>query len=111
MKSLTGIVKSNKTAQTVIVEVTNLWQHPVYKKRVKRTKRYMAHNEIELNVGDTVLLSSTRPLSKLKRWKVEKVVATPRLRIESYKPVAKKKITKKAAKKAAKLKRTTKSTK
>lgn len=71
MKEMQGIVASAKTPQTVIVEITRKWQHPLYKKFVKRTKRYACHLEgIEVKEGDTVLIQSCRPMSRTKRFKV-----------------------------------------
>jgi small subunit ribosomal protein S17 len=58
-----------------VVEVTRLEQHPVYKKYVHKTKRYYAHDEAEsANIGDLVKIVETRPLSKLKRWKLASIV-------------------------------------
>lgn len=74
MKTLTGIVATNKATKTVSVKVTNLWRHPVYNKRVKRTKSYLAHDELGAQVGDTVRLVETRPISKLKHFKVSQIV-------------------------------------
>lgn len=77
MKPLTGIVKSNKMQKTIVVEITDRWQHPLYKKVVKRTKKYLAHDENETaKIGDLVSIVSSRPLSKLKKWTLHKVVET-----------------------------------
>lgn len=73
MKILKGKVVSDKMQKTVAVEVTSLWQHPLYQKRVKRSKRYLAHNELEAKEGDQVVIKETRPLSKNKRWVVTKI--------------------------------------
>lgn len=71
MKAIQGTVISLKTAKTAQVSVARLWQHPVYKKSVKRTKSYACHVEgIELEVGDTVLIQGTAPISKTKKFKV-----------------------------------------
>jgi small subunit ribosomal protein S17 len=67
-----GTVISNKMQKTVVVEVIDAIPHPVYSKIVKRSKKYYAHTDQQLNVGDTVVIVETRPLSKLKRWRVEK---------------------------------------
>lgn len=74
MKTLTGTVTSAKNAQTITVEVSKLWRHPVYKKRVTRSKKYQVHDEVGAKVGDQVLIESTRPLSKLKHFKVINVI-------------------------------------
>ena len=71
MKVMQGIVTSAKTPQTVTVMVTRKWQHPIYKKYVKRTKKYACHVEgIELKEGDNVSIQECRPISKTKRFKV-----------------------------------------
>lgn len=67
----TGVVVSNKMQKTVVVKVDRTFRHPVYEKVITRGKKYYAHNEsLTLNVGDTVKIQETRPLSKLKRWRV-----------------------------------------
>lgn len=75
MKTFEGIVKSAKMQKTAVVEVLRMWQHPVYKKRVKRTKRYLAHNELEVKTGDRVTIAEIRPLSKLKRFKITNILS------------------------------------
>lgn len=74
MKTLTGIITSNKAAKTVAVKVSKLWTHPVYKKRVKRSKSFLAHDEQGSKVGDKVMLGETRPISKLKHFKVLEII-------------------------------------
>jgi small subunit ribosomal protein S17 len=70
-----GIVVSNKMQKTVVVAVENLYEHGMYQKYIKRTSKFLAHNEQpDLNVGDRVVIEETRPLSKRKRWKVSEVV-------------------------------------
>lgn len=70
-----GEVVSNKMDKTVVVRVTRRYAHPHFRKVVKSYKHYYAHDpENSLNIGDIVKLVETRPLSKLKRWRVEKVV-------------------------------------
>ncbi len=70
-----GVVVSNKMQKTVVVAVESLVEHGMYQKYVKRTKKFLAHNETpELNVGDRVLIEETRPLSKRKRWNVREVL-------------------------------------
>lgn len=67
----TGVVVSNKMNKTVVVKVDRTFRHPVYEKVITRGKKYYAHNESKtLNIGDTVSIEETRPLSKLKRWRV-----------------------------------------
>ena len=66
-----GRVISNKMDKTVVVAVTRLFQHPVYKKTVKRVTRFKAHDENnKCTIGDTVKIIEVRPLSKEKRWAV-----------------------------------------
>ncbi len=70
-KIYTGKVVSNKMDKTVVVAVTRLFQHPVYKKTVKKVSKFKAHDEKnECQVGDGVKIIETRPLSKDKRWLV-----------------------------------------
>ena len=69
-----GVVVSAKMAKTVVVAVQRLVQHPVYRKTIKRTSTFMAHDEKGAKQGDTVRIVETRPLSKLKRWRVEEIV-------------------------------------
>ena len=74
-KTRQGVVLKNKMDKTVVVEVVRRFRHPKYPKFVKRRIRYRAHDaENACNVGDTVLLVETRPLSKTKRWKVKEIV-------------------------------------
>lgn len=72
MKKFIGIVVSDKQDKTVIVKVERIWQHPVYGKRVKRSKKYHAHDELGVKSGDQVEIIETKPVSKLKKWQVFK---------------------------------------
>jgi small subunit ribosomal protein S17 len=70
-----GKVVSDKMQKTVIVAVDTPRHHPVYKKTIRRVVKYYAHDENKISkLGDTVKLEETRPLSKLKRWRVVEVV-------------------------------------
>ena len=70
-----GVVVSNKMNKTVVVRVENLTQHAGYQKYIKRTSKFLAHNEENnLSVGDRVVIEETRPLSRRKRWNVKEVV-------------------------------------
>src|SRR5688572_12334346 len=70
-----GVVVSNKMQKTVVVAVENLVRHEMYQKYIKRTNKFLAHNEKpDVNVGDRVIIEETRPLSKRKRWNVKEVV-------------------------------------
>lgn len=71
-----GVVVSNKMAKTVTVKVERTIRHPEYEKVVKRAKKYYAHVDgQEIQVGQRVRIEETRPLSKLKRWRVLEVVS------------------------------------
>ena len=70
-----GVVVSNKMQKTVVVAVENLVKHEMYQKYIKRTNKFLAHNEDPaVNVGDRVIIEETRPLSKRKRWAVRQVL-------------------------------------
>jgi len=70
-----GVVVSNKMQKTVVVAVERISQHGMYQKYIKRTSKFLAHNERpDLNVGDRVVIEETRPLSKRKRWLVSEVL-------------------------------------
>ena len=72
-KTLEGVVTSNKMQKTVVVTVTTTMRHPEYSKVVKRNKKFYAHTERDdHNIGDKVTITQTRPLSKLKCWRVVK---------------------------------------
>lgn len=71
---LTGTVISNKMTKTVVVEIRRAKRHPLYGKVVRTTKRLKAHDEINCKVGDVVQIVESQPISKEKRWVVEKVV-------------------------------------
>lgn len=76
-KTKSGIVVSNKMQNTVVVTVEKTMQHPRYGKVINRSKKFYAHTDTnDLQIGDKVVISETRPLSKTKRWRVvEKLVA------------------------------------
>ena len=74
-QSLVGEVISTKMEKTVTVRVLREIPHPIYQKRVKRYKNYLAHvASVAPNDGDVVKISSTKPISKLKRWQVSQIV-------------------------------------
>ena len=74
-KTRTGKVVSNKMQKTIVVAVEDHVKHPLYGKIVKRTYKLKAHDEKnECNVGDTVKVMETRPLSKDKRWRLVEIV-------------------------------------
>jgi small subunit ribosomal protein S17 len=75
-QELVGVVTSAKMDKTIVVKVTRKAQHPLYRRVVRSAKKYYAHDEAgEARVGDTVRIVSTRPLSKLKRWRLKEVLA------------------------------------
>ena len=74
-RTMTGTVVSDKTDKTVVVAVPKQKHHRIYKKLIRLTKRYQAHDEENsCKIGDTVLIEETRPLSHSKRWRVVEVV-------------------------------------
>jgi small subunit ribosomal protein S17 len=74
-KVRTGKVVSNKMDKTIVVAVENHVKHPLYGKIVKRTYKLKAHDEKnECNIGDTVRVVETRPLSKDKRWRLTEII-------------------------------------
>ena len=74
-KSLIGIVVSDKMDKTVVVQVERLVKHSVYKKYVRRRKKFSAHDEANTcQIGDTVEIRQSRPISKSKHWRVSKVL-------------------------------------
>lgn len=74
-KTRVGIVVSNKMDKSIVVAVVRRVRHPLYKKYFNKTKKYMAHDEENTcQVGDTVRISETRPLSARKRWRLDVVV-------------------------------------
>ncbi len=74
-KERVGIVTSDKMSKSITVMVERQVKHPKYGKFIKRSSKFMAHDEkSEAHIGDTVRISETRPLSKLKRWRLVEVV-------------------------------------
>ena len=73
-RRITGVVTSNKMTKTVVVEITRVFRHPLYRKVVHTSKRVKAHDEIGCQIGDRVQIVESRPLSRDKCWVVESVV-------------------------------------
>lgn len=74
-KTRVGVVTSNKMNKTVAVTVERKLRHPIYGKFVKKTKSFMAHDENnDCNIGDVVKIMETRPMSKLKRWRLVEII-------------------------------------
>ena len=69
-----GVVASDKMEKTVVVRVDRLVKHPKYRRYVRRTSKFMAHDEQGATVGDKVRIVETRPLSARKRWRVVEIV-------------------------------------
>jgi small subunit ribosomal protein S17 len=78
IKTKTGQVVSDKMDKTIVVAVENLVEHPLYKKRVRRTKRFQAHDERnEAQIGDIVRIGECRPISKNKTYRLLEIVRRP----------------------------------
>jgi small subunit ribosomal protein S17 len=74
-KTLVGQVVSTKMAKTIVVQVSRQKAHPLYIRVMKRSKKYYAHDEDQTaRTGDFVRIEETRPLSRLKRWKLQEIV-------------------------------------
>ncbi|XP_077238641.1 uncharacterized protein LOC143879871 [Tasmannia lanceolata] len=80
MKPVVGMVVSNKMQKSVVVAVDRLFHHKVYNRYVKRSSKFMAHDENnQCNIGDRVRLDSSRPLSKRKHWIVAEILKKARI--------------------------------
>jgi small subunit ribosomal protein S17 len=74
-KERIGLVTSNKMDRSIVVEIETKKKHPIYGKFVKQTNKFMAHDEKnDCNIGDTVKIMETRPLSKNKRWRLVEII-------------------------------------
>ncbi len=69
-----GVVTTAKMQKSVVVAVERLVRHSFYKKTIRRTSRFMAHDELGAKAGDRVRIVETRPLSRLKRWRVAEIL-------------------------------------
>lgn len=69
-----GVVASDKMTKTVTVRVDRLVKHPIYRKYVRKRKKFMAHDELGAKIGDKVRIIETRPLSARKRWRVVEII-------------------------------------
>jgi small subunit ribosomal protein S17 len=75
-KERVGIIVSDRAEKTVTVSVEALVRHPMYKKRVRRSRKFLVHDELnEARVGDTVRIVETRPLSARKRWRLANIIS------------------------------------
>lgn len=74
-KTRVGMVVSNKMDKTVVVAIQDNVRHPLYKKIIKRTVKFKAHDELNAcNIGDKVQIMETRPISKDKRWRLTEII-------------------------------------
>ncbi len=74
-KTRIGVVTSNKMDKTIVVSITGKVKHPIYGKFVNKTTKFYAHDEKnQCGIGDTVKIMETRPLSKLKRWRLVEII-------------------------------------
>jgi small subunit ribosomal protein S17 len=78
-RRLTGFVVSNKMQKTVVVDVTRTYRHKLYKKVMSDHSRFQAHDELGCQVGDQVCIVESRPISRHKRWVVEKILRSQAL--------------------------------
>jgi len=69
-----GVVTSDKMTKTVVVRVDRLVKHPIYRKYVRKRKKFMAHDEQGAKIGDKVKIVETRPMSARKRWRVVEII-------------------------------------
>jgi small subunit ribosomal protein S17 len=69
-----GVVASDKMTKTVVVRVDRLVKHPIYRKYVRKRKKFMAHDEMGSKIGDKVRIVETRPMSARKRWRVVEII-------------------------------------
>jgi len=74
MKSFTGVITSTKMEKSATVEISHTWTHPKYKKTVKKSKKYIVGNDLGAREGDMVLIHETRPMSRLKRFSIVKII-------------------------------------
>jgi small subunit ribosomal protein S17 len=74
-RQLVGTVVSDKMDKTAVVQVERLVKHPLYKKYIRRRNKFAAHdNDNSCNIGDKVLITESRPISKLKRWRITDII-------------------------------------
>ena len=69
-----GVVASDKMTKTVVVRVDRLVKHPIYRKYIRKRKKFMAHDEMGAKIGDKVKIVETRPMSARKRWRVVEII-------------------------------------
>ena len=73
-RRMTGVVTSNKMDKTVAVKISRRFRHRLYKKVIERHSNVKAHDELNCDIGDLVLIVESKPISKTKRWAVEEII-------------------------------------
>ncbi len=91
MQIFTGKVIAKHDEKTVKVEIVRLMAHPVYKKRLKRSKNYLVHDEVGVKVNDRVRFVACKPMSKRKCWKITELVGAKKIKSKAKKTKAVKK--------------------
>ena len=86
-RRMVGTVSSNKMMKTVVVSVERSYRHPLYGKVVHSRRRFKAHDELGCQVGDEVQMVESRPLSKEKRWVVERILSRGSTVVAAESPV------------------------
>jgi small subunit ribosomal protein S17 len=84
-RRIKGVVTSNKMMKTVVVEISRSFRHPLYEKVVHSSKKLVVHDELGCNVGDEVQIIESKPISRTKRFVVEKILN--RQEVDDTKPV------------------------
>jgi small subunit ribosomal protein S17 len=84
-RRIKGVVTSNKMMKTVVVEISRSFRHPLYEKVVHSSKKLVVHDDLGCNVGDEVQIIESKPISKTKRFAVEKILS--RQEVDDTKPV------------------------
>lgn len=74
-RRLTGEVKQAKVEKTIRVQVDQTFRHPLYQKIIRKSRQYLVHDEVGCRPGDQVVIVESRPISKMKRWSVERVLS------------------------------------
>lgn len=69
-----GVVSSNKMEKTVVIKLVRRVRHPLYGKTVLKTEKFKAHDDLGCDIGDSVEIMETRPISKEKRWRVTRII-------------------------------------
>jgi small subunit ribosomal protein S17 len=81
-RRLQGVVLSNKMQKTVIVEISRTFRHPLYQKVIHTVSKMKAHDEMNCQIGDSVQIIESKPISRTKRWAVEKIISRREAREE-----------------------------